>query len=431
MDATFRAARGVGGELAPPPDKSITHRALILAAVSTGACRIRRPLATGDCVSTRRCLEALGCAFEETADGLEARGVGLRGLREPSRVLDAENSGTTARLLSGVLAGLPLFAVLTGDQSLGRRPMARVIEPLRRMGARIEARAGGRLVPLCFLPGSGTLDPIEAELPVASAQVKSALLFAGLRASGRTTLSGRTGSRDHTERMLGALGVGLRAADNLISIDPVDAIPGFDIEIPGDVSSAAFFIAAAALSRRDLAVTGCGVNPTRLGIVEVLRRMGAAVEVSGESTALGEPVGSIRVTAAGLRGTTVSPSEVPDLIDEIPLIAVLGLLAEGITEVRGAGELRSKESDRLAGIQRMAECLGGRVRLTEDGFSVEGPQVLRPGTVDPAGDHRIAMAAAAASAGLKGEVRIRGIECAAVSYPDFVGDFRRLGGTVR
>jgi len=430
MDAAFRAPRGVGGELAPPPDKSITHRALMLSAVSAGACRIRGALQTGDCLSTRRCLEALGCPFEDSTDATVARGVGLRGLREPARVLDAENSGTTARLLSGLLAGLPLLAVLTGDESLGRRPMARVIEPLRRMGARIEARGGGRLVPLCFLPGSGTLDSIELELPVASAQVKSAVLLAALRAGGRTVISGRIGSRDHTERMLAALGVPIRAADGRITVDPVASIPGFDIEVPGDISSAAFFLAAAAISGRELAVRGCGVNPTRLGIVDVLRRMGARLEVHSDRSALGEPVGTIHLVPAPLQATSVSAEEVPDLIDEIPLIAVLGLFAEGITEVRGAAELRTKESDRLAGIARLVESLGGRMRLTGDGFSIEGPQVLRPGTVDPSGDHRIAMAAAVAAAGVRGTVTVCGIECAAVSYPDFTGDFRRLGGIV-
>jgi 3-phosphoshikimate 1-carboxyvinyltransferase len=345
-------------------------------------------------------------------------------------VLDAGNSGTTTRLLSGLLAGLPLYAVLTGDASLARRPMARVVEPLRRMGARIEGRQGGRLVPLCFLPGRGTLDPIDAELPVASAQVKSALILAALRAEGRTTISGKTGSRDHTERMLAGLGVPLRCGPGRIEIDPVSSIPGFDIEVPGDISSAAFFLAAAAVSGRELVVRGCGLNPTRLGVLEVLRRMGAGVELHEERTILGEPVGWIRLRPGGLRGTAVAAGEVPDLIDEIPLIAVLGLLAEGVTEVRGAAELRNKESDRLAAIARMAESLGGSVRLFEDGFFVEGPQRLRPGTVDPAGDHRIAMAAAAASAAVPGSVKVLGFECAAVSYPDFAGDFRRLGGEV-
>jgi 3-phosphoshikimate 1-carboxyvinyltransferase len=429
MDAAFRAPGGVGGDIAPPPDKSITHRALLLAAVSAGRCRIRGSLQTGDCLSTRTCLEALGVVFEASSGALALDGVGLRGFREPARVLDAENSGTTTRLLAGLLAGLSIYTVLTGDASLARRPMARVVEPLRRMGARIEGRDGGRLVPLCFLPGPGSLRPIEAELPVASAQVKSALLLAALRAEGTTVLTGKTDSRDHTERMLAGLGVALRVSPGRIEIDPVPSLPGFDLEVPGDVSSAAFFLAAAAVSGRELLVRDCGLNPTRLGILEVLRRMGASVDAREERAVLGEPVGSIRLRPAPLAGTVVSPEEVPGLIDEIPLVAVLGLAASGVTEVRGAGELRAKESDRLAAIARMAESLGGRIELFDDGFRVEGPQDLRPGTVDPGGDHRIAMAAAVSSPLVRGgTVRVLGAECTAVSYPDFAGDFRRAGG---
>ncbi len=430
MDAAFRAPRGVGGELAPPPDKSITHRALMLAALGSGASRIRSPLETGDCLSTRRCLEALGCPFERTAGELVARGVGVRGLREPREALDAENSGTTSRLLSGLIAGLPLFAVLSGDASLRSRPMARVIEPLVRMGARIEGREGGRFLPLCFLPGSGSLAAIDVDLPVASAQVKSAIVFASFRAEGRTTIGGRIDSRDHTERMLAALGVPLRVESGRIRIDPVSSIPSFDMRVPGDLSSAAFFIAAAAISGRELLVRDCGINPTRLGLLDVLRRMGARIEASEEHRELGEPVGTIRVSPAALRGATVTPEEVPELIDEIPLLAVLGLFSRGTTVVRGAAELRHKESDRLAGIAAMAERLGGKVELFDDGFAIQGPQELRPGMVDPGGDHRIAMSAAVAAAGIRGDVVVRGFECARVSYPDFAEDFRLLGGEV-
>ncbi len=430
MDAAFRAPSGVGGQIVPPPDKSITHRALLLAAVSAGSCRVQGALATGDCLSTRACLEALGCAIAEDGGGLVVRGVGLRGLHEPARVLDAQNSGTTARLLSALLAGLPLFAVLTGDESLARRPMARVTDPLRRMGARIEGRNGGRLVPLCFLPGDGSLRPLDEELPVASAQVKSALLLAGLRATGTCVLRGRTGSRDHTERMLAGLGVPVRAAPGRIEVDPVPSLPPFDVEVPGDISSAAFFLVAAALSGRELLVQGCGLNPTRTGILDVLGRMGARVDRCPERTVLGEPAGWIRLIPGHLAGTVVTADEVPGLIDEIPLVALLGLAAHGTTEVRGAAELRTKETDRLAAIGMMAASLGGRVEVTTDGFRVEGPQRLSPGTVDPQGDHRIAMAAAVASAVTGGAVRVLGAGCTTVSYPDFSGDFRRAGGEV-
>jgi 3-phosphoshikimate 1-carboxyvinyltransferase len=428
MDPTFRAPRGVGGLYIPPPDKSITHRALMLSAIASTASRIVNPLATGDCISTRRCLESLGASFEAADGRWDVRGVGLRRFHEPRRVLDAENSGTTTRLIAGLLAGQPVFAVLTGDDSLLGRPMTRVVEPLRAMGARVEGREGGRFAPLCFLPGQGVLEPLSWDLPVASAQVKSCLLLAALRAAGPSRIGGLIGSRDHTERMLRALGVRVEEVDAGLYVEPVDQLPGFDMEIPGDISSAAFFIAGALISGRELSIRDCGVNPTRCGFLEVVRRMGATVELQEERSSLGEPVGTIAVAPGTLRGTSVTAREIPDLIDEVPLLAVLGLFANGLTEVRGAEELRFKESDRLAMIARMAASLGGKVELFEDGFAVEGPQALRAGQVDPRGDHRIAMAAAVAAVGIRDGVRIRGFECAQVSYPDFIRDFAALGG---
>ena len=432
MGVLFSAPRGIGGELAPPPDKSITHRALLLAAVSDGACLVRNVLDTGDCRSTRRCLERLGVTIdEETAREpvtLRLRGVGLGGFREPAGVLDAENSGTTMRLLAGLLAGLPLYAVLTGDASLLRRPMQRVTIPLRRMGARLEGREGGLLAPLTFLPGDGTLRAVDQHLEVASAQVKSALLLAALRADGPVRLTGRVGSRDHTERLFRALGLPLRQEGDALVATPPGRVPAFELTVPGDPSSAAFWLTAALLSGRELAVRGCGLNPTRLGFLRVLERMGAALEVEPEGEAGGEPVGRIRVVPGALRGTTVGEEEVPSLIDEVPLVAVLALFAEGATTVRGAGELRVKESDRLAAVARLVRAAGGDIALEEDGFTVEGGRPLKAGTVEAGGDHRIAMAGAVLAAGVPGGMRVEGMEAAAVSYPDFVRHWRLLGG---
>jgi 3-phosphoshikimate 1-carboxyvinyltransferase len=433
MEATFHARHpGLGGAYAPPADKSVTHRSLLFAAAADGTSVVRRPLATGDCLATRACLERLGVAVDGAPDGtLTIHGAGLHGFREPVGVLDAGNSGTTMRMLSGLLAGLPLFAVMTGDASLAGRPMARVVEPLRSMGARIEARARGTLAPLCFLPGTGTLRPLSWDLPVASAQVKGALILAALRAEGPSRIGGRIGSRDHTERMLGTgLGLGVRVESGRLRVEPARAMPGFEITVPGDVSSAAFFIAGALVSGRELVVRGCGLNPTRLGFLEVARRMGARVDTAEEGSSLGEPWGAIHVSPGTLRAASVGPDEVPGLIDEVPLIAVLGLFAEGATEVHGADELRHKESDRLAAVIRLAAALGGRIEPFVDGFRVEGPQRLAGGTVDPAGDHRIAMAAAVAGAGTEAGVRVTDIDCARVSYPDFLRDYRSLGGTV-
>ncbi len=430
MDPTFRAPRGLGGDYIPPPDKSITHRALMLAAISSASSRISNPLATGDCISTRRCLESLGAVFH-TADGVwQAQGVGLHGLREPRRPLDAENSGTTTRLLSGLLAGQPFLSVLTGDDSLLGRPMARVVSPLRAMGARIEGREGGKYAPLCFLPGEGELSPLDWELPVPSAQVKSCLLLAGLRAAGPSRIGGMIGSRDHTERMLRSLGVAVEEEEGELRVHPVNRIPGFDADVPGDISSAAFFIAAALISGRALVVRECGINPTRCGFLEVVRRMGASVEVLEERSSVGEPAGSIRVSPGELRGARIEREEIPELIDEVPLLAVLALFARGVTEVRGAEELRFKESDRLDMIASMVKSLGGKVEVFDDGFAVEGPQKLRRGEVDPRGDHRIAMAAAVAAVGIPEGVSVRGFDCARVSYPDFMRDYQALGGEI-
>jgi 3-phosphoshikimate 1-carboxyvinyltransferase len=437
MTLRFSAPSGLGGVLEPPPDKSVTHRALLLAAVAEGPSLVRNPLSTGDCRSTRGCLEALGIAVrpEEPAgdprrQALRLEGRGLRGLREPATILDAGNSGTTTRLLSGLLAGQRLFAVLDGDESLRQRPMLRVVEPLRAMGGELHGRQGGRLLPLCFLPGDGRLRAIRYQLPVASAQVKSALLLAALRAEGETVLEGRVDSRDHTERLLQSLGLELRCAAGRITMSPPRSVPPFELTVPGDPSSAAFFLAGAAISGRVLEVRGCGLNPTRMGFVEVMRRMGARLEAAVELHQAGEPVGTLRLTAADLEGAVVTAEEVPFLIDEIPLLAVLGLFARGATVVEGAGELRHKESDRLGAVERLVRAVGGRLELREDGFAVEGPQELSPGLVDPGGDHRLAMAAAAMAAGVAGGVRVQGFEAARVSYPDFVADYRALGGTV-
>ena len=292
----------------------------------------------------------------------------------------------------------------------------------------MEGREGGRFAPLCFLPGQGVLEPLSWKLPVASAQVKSCLLLAALRAAGPSRIGGLIGSRDHTERMLRALGARVEEADGELCVEPVDHLPGFDLDIPGDLSSAAFFVAGALISGRALSIRDCGVNPTRCGFLEVVRRMGATVEIQEERTSLGEPVGTILIEPAALTGTRVTAGEIPDLIDVVPLLAVLGLFANGVTEIRGAEELRFKESDRLAMIGRMAASLGGKVELFEDGFVIEGPQALHAGSVDPRGDHRIAMAAAVAAVGIRDGVRIRGFECAQVSYPDFIRDFAALGG---
>jgi 3-phosphoshikimate 1-carboxyvinyltransferase len=434
MKAQFSAPRGIGGEVVPPPDKSITHRALLLASVAEGTSTIGNILDTGDCRSTRGCLERLGVPIEDIArepKAIRVHGRGLLGYREPPAILDAENSGTTIRLLSGLLAALPLYVVLTGDASLLRRPMQRVVEPLKRMGARIAGRDADRYAPLTFLPGDGSLRAVDHHLEVASAQVKSALLLAALRVPEVTRITGRIDSRDHTERLLRFLGLPLREEAGGLALSPCPGVPAFQLEIPGDISSAAFWLTAALISGRELAVRGCGLNPTRLGFLRTLEAMGADLQVDPEGEHGGEPVGAIRLRASeGLRGVAIGEAEVPSLIDEIPLVAILALFASGTTAVRGAGELRVKESDRLQAIARLVEAVGGRIRLEADGFTIEGGRPLSPGRVEARGDHRIAMAAAVLGAGIPGGVTVEGMEAATVSYPDFPRHYRMLGGSI-
>ena len=423
------------GRVVPPPDKSITHRALIFSGLAEGTSRVHNPLDTGDCISTRRCLEALGVEVTDThgAGGektLEIEGRGLRGFREAENVLDAGNSGTTARLFAGLLAGQKVLTVLNGDSSLRSRPMLRVVEPLRRMGAEIHGRNGGRNLPLVFAPAAGELLPVDCRLEISSAQVKSALMIAALRAQGEVRLGGAIDSRDHTERLFDYLELPLRREGSWLIVEPVDAVPAFELTVPGDISSAAFFIAGALVCGKELLVENCGLNPSRIGFLDVLKRMGAHIEMLEQDRSGGEPVGSLRVLPGPLRGAEVGPEAIPSCIDEVPLLALLGAFARGITRIRGAGELRHKESDRLAAVARLLSALGGRIDLSVDGFTVEGPQSLRSGQIDPKGDHRIAMAAAALSPGIRDGVTVRGFEAAAVSFPDFVGMFRALGGEV-
>lgn len=435
MTLTFQAPKRLSGQIVPPPDKSITHRALMVAGIAEGSSHVHNPLDTGDCISTRRCLESLGVSFAEERDGdsqssLKIEGRGTRGFQEPADIIDAGNSGTTTRLLAGLLAGQRLFAVLTGDDSVRSRPMLRVVRPLRLMGADIKGRQGGRYLPLVFSSGAGNLQPIEYQLPVPSAQVKSALIFAGLRAEGKVRIGGAIHSRDHTERLFEFLGLPLAREGQWLIVEPIDRISPFELTVPGDISSAAFFITAALICGQELRVDRCGLNPSRLGFIEVIRRMGARLELEeGEPTG-GEPWGALHVLPGPLQGTEVTPDEIPSLIDEIPLLAVLGAFAEGTTRVRGAGELRHKESDRLAAVANLLGSVGGAVELTEDGFFLDGPQALRSGLVDPAGDHRIAMAAAVLGAGVRDGVAVSGFEAAQVSFPDFVGVYRSLGGEV-
>jgi len=429
-----RQSERLAGELRVPGDKSLAHRALLFGALADGAMRVRGLPAGGDVGSTRRCLEALGATFVPEADG------SLRVLPpEPWRRdvrLDCGNSGTTTRLLAGVLAGLGVPAVLDGDESLRRRPMRRVTEPLGRLGAQVATGPGGLLPLRVETPGT-PLRGQRLELAVASAQVKSALLLAGLHAVGETTVVEPAPSRDHTERLLAAMGAALRRDGLAVTIAGRERnapLRGLDLELPGDLSTAAFFLVAGSLvPDADLTLRAVGTNPTRTGILDVLAAMGARVTVTGEREVGGEPVADLRVVTAPLCATTIAGPLVPRLIDELPVLAVLATQAWGETVVRDAAELRHKESDRIAVTVAQLRRLGADITELEDGFRVRGPTPLAGGEVQADGDHRLAMALAVAGLVARGETVVTGAEAAAVSHPAFWDDLVRLGGpgTVR
>jgi 3-phosphoshikimate 1-carboxyvinyltransferase len=408
-----------------PGDKSVTHRALLLAALATGRSRVRRPLDGADTQATARVLRQLGCAIPELdAEGdVLIDGLGLRGLTASGDMLDCGNSGTTARLLLGALAGQSFAAALTGDDSLRSRPMRRVTEPLSRMGAAIEELGEPDRLPLRIT--GGRLSAIDHASPHASAQVKSALLLAGLTGGVRVAVSEPVLSRDHTERMLHRLGARLdrsTAADGTahVAMEPVAQLDALDVEVPGDFSSAAFVIAHATLNARwPVCITGVGVNPTRTGLLAVLQRMGAQVTVANARESGGEPVADLVVEPASLRGTVVGPLEVPSLIDEIPALAALAARAEGTTVITGARELRVKESDRLAALVANLRALGTAADELPDGLVVHGSRRPLAGSVACMQDHRIAMAFGVLAAGAAASVDIDDRDCVAVSYPGF------------
>lgn len=414
--------RPLRGTIHVPADKSISHRAAILGALADGETRVKNFLPSATTRATLNCLRALGVGIEPVdATTLVVHGRGLHSLRESSDVLFCAGSGTTMRLLAGVCAGQDFLSILDGTPALKRRPMARVAEPLRAMGARVLARAGG-LPPLALRGGS--LHGIDYTLPVASAQVKSAILLAGLFADSTTTVREPSPSRDHTERMLKACGVELKIRNSKFEIatSPVTEfrIPNSEFRIPNDFSSAAFFIVAALLvPQSEIYIEGVGVNPTRTGLLDALARMGARVKLENTREQSGEPVADLVVGAGELQSTTVSGEQVPRMIDEFTIFAMAATQARGETIVRDAQELRVKESDRLATLAQELRKMGAQIEERADGFVIAGPTPLRGARVDAHNDHRLAMSLAVAGLVARGETRIDGWECVADSFPNF------------
>jgi 3-phosphoshikimate 1-carboxyvinyltransferase len=424
-EVRVRGAVEIGGEVRVPGDQSISHRALILGALAHGETEVRGLSPAADVESTARCLRALGVEISRVEDRAVVTGVGPEGLSPPGGSLHCGNSGTTMRLLAGVLAGRPFVAVLVGDESLSRRPMRRIIEPLSRMGAEIVARDGD--FPPLRIRG-GRLRGIRYELPVASAQVKSTVLLAGLQAIGETEVVEPAPSRDHTERMLSYLGAQVEVDGLKVRIAP-NELRAHPIEVPGDFSSAAFLIAAcAARPRCALLVRDVGVNPTRTGFLDVLREMGADVALQNEREVNGEPVADLLVRGRELRAAEVGGEIVPRLIDELPVLFVLATQAEGTTVVRDARELRVKESDRIAAMAENLRRLGADVEELPDGMEVRGPCRLRGARLSGFRDHRVVMACAVAGLYASGETAIEDAEWVAVSFPGF---FRVLEGIRR
>jgi 3-phosphoshikimate 1-carboxyvinyltransferase len=418
------AGGGVRGEVAIPGDKSVSHRAVLLGAIADGSTEVEGFLESEDCLATLRAMRAMGVSVERPAAGrVVIDGAGLMGLAVPPGPLDMGNAGTAMRLAMGLLAGQSFDSTLVGDASLSRRPMERVAEPLRQMGARI-ATTGGR--PPVRIGGGVQLSGIDYELRVPSAQVKSALLLAGLYARGETSIREHAVTRDHTERMLRAFGVEVRAAPGRVSVAGGARLRGCRITVPGDISSAAFFIVAGVLAAREpFLVRNVGVNPTRTGVLEILRLMGADLKLLNTRLAGDEPVADIEVRASELRGIDVPPGLVPLAIDEFPVLFVAAACARGTTLVTAAEELRVKESDRIAALVAGFRALGFGAEERPDGFTVRGPAGAG-GDADARGDHRMAMAFAIAALAAAGASTIEGAGAVAISYPGFFDILDRL-----
>ncbi|HEY3516270.1 MAG TPA: 3-phosphoshikimate 1-carboxyvinyltransferase [Gammaproteobacteria bacterium] len=424
----------VGGRITVPGDKSISHRSLMLGAIAEGPTVVRGFLASEDCLATQAALEAMGVAIERQRDGLvHIDGVGPHGLQAPSKILDLGNSGTAIRLLMGLLAGQSFDSKLTGDASLQQRPMERVAAPLRQMGARIVTANGGR--PPVAIGGGARLRGIDYQLPMASAQVKSALLLAALFADGETTVHSPGPSRDHTERMLESMGVKLTraaaGAGHSVTVAGPARLRAREVLVPADFSSAAFFIVAACLAARDgLLIENVGVNPTRIGLLTILREMGAQIELRNERSLGAEPVADLWVVQSELRGIEVDPKLVPLAIDEFPILFVAAAAAAGETIVSGAEELRKKETDRIAVMARALHTVGIEVEERPDGARIVGGRI-GGGTVDSRGDHRIAMSFAVASLRAAGPIEILNTAEVATSFPSFLDVAEAAGLTIR
>lgn len=413
------------GELVVPGDKSISHRAVMLGSIAEGKTLIKGFLDGEDCLRTIDIFTQLGVSIQRSGTEVTIDSPGMKNWTQPTGDLYAGNSGTTARLMLGILAGSKVTTVLSGDESLSKRPMDRVTIPLKEMGAKIHTDKHSALLPLTVI--GTTLNSIDYIMPVASAQVKSAILFAGLNAEGTTTVTEETVSRDHTERMLTYFGAEVHTDGEKVSIAGGQTLRGMEVHVPGDISSAAFFMAAAAmLEGSSVVFKRVGLNPTRTGIIDVLREMGAQIEITNTTDENGEPSATIQVAYGSLQGITIGGELIPRLIDELPVIALLATQAKGTTVIKDAEELRVKETDRIAAVTNELKKMGADIEATPDGMIIHGPTTLTGGVLNSYGDHRLGMMAAIAALATTEAVHIEDPLCINISYPHFFEDLEKL-----
>lgn len=424
---TLKKSNPLCGEVTIPGDKSISHRAVMFGSIAKGLTEITHFLEGADCLSTISCFQKMGIEIERTDNHVFVHGKGLHGLTESPSILDVGNSGTTTRLISGILSGQDFPSVLTGDASIQKRPMKRIITPLEQMGAVIQCENNNGCAP--FRIKGGSLHGIHYDSPVASAQVKSCILLAGLYADQKTSVTEPVLSRNHTELMLSGFGASIQSKGTTASIEPDPVLYGQKIDVPGDISSAAYFIAAGLIiPGSEILIRNVGINPTRDGILKVALAMGGDIEILNEHLVSGEPVADLLVRSSHLHATEVAGELIPTLIDEIPIIAVMAAFAEGTTVIRDAAELKVKESDRIATVTENLHAMGAQVTPTDDGMIIEGGRPLTGATITVPMDHRIAMSFAVAALAAEGDTTIRGAEYVTVSYPDFFDDFYKLMG---
>ena len=421
----FTKVNSLKGEVSIPGDKSISHRAVMFGSLAEGTTEVTNFLQGADCLSTISCFRKLGIEIENTSQRILIHGKGLHGLTEPSDTLDTGNSGTTTRLISGILAGQRFTTILNGDASIQTRPMKRIITPLSMMGADITSLKGNDCAPLRIC--GGQLHGIAYKSPVASAQVKSCVLLAGLYADAPTSVTEPVLSRNHTELMLAGFGAHVASSGTTATIEPEPDLNGMKIEVPGDISSAAYFLAAGLMiPNSEILIKNVGINPTRDGILRVAKEMGGDITILNEKTSGGEPTCDLLVRSSSLKGVTIGGKIIPTLIDEIPMIAVMACFAEGITTIKDAQELKVKESNRIDTVVTNLKAMGAHIEATDDGMIIEGGYPLHGAVIDSHLDHRIAMSFAIGALGADGEIRIEGAECVKISYPEFYQTLEKL-----